>query len=94
MLLLPQIIPADAYIEEWHHINVRTSVTDTETDTIVSDNTYSVYKQSSLPFTDICKQWYMDYKYTFRLAVGLEASELAMAVTDWTETKEIILGDE
>ena len=93
MLLLPQMISKDACIEEWHHINIRTSLTDKQTGEIVSDEKYTIYKQSTIDINTVCSQWYMDYKYTFHLSVGLDESDLAMAVTDWTETKEMILGE-
>lgn len=93
MLLIPQDIPEDAILEEWHHLLVRTSVTDTNTGVIESDITYSVPQSSSIQLGKLCDKWLMDFKYTFRLSVGDEDSELAVAITDWTETKEIILGD-
>ena len=75
---------------------VRSSVTDLTTGEIISDQTYNIPKTSSRPLTKVCDRWKMDYKYTFRIAVGQEEddTELTLAVTDWTETKEIILGDE
>ena len=94
MLFIPQTLLRKAQVEEWHHITSRTSVTDATTGEIVSDLTYSVPGSSVTPLADYCTRWFMDYKYTFRLAVGLENTELTAAVTDWTETKEIILGDE
>ena len=94
MLLLPQQMTADAYIEEWHHIIVRSSITDANTGNIVSDQTNILHKSARLPLISKCEAWETDYKYTFRIAMGLEDTELAMAVTDWTETKEIIIGDE
>lgn len=94
MLLIPQTLLSGACIEEWHHVSVRSSVTDSTTGEIISDNTYIIPKTSSIPFAQFCGKWNMDYKYTFRLAVGLEDSEVTAALTDWTETKEIIIGDE
>ena len=94
MLLLPQTLSPDAAITEWHHIVIRSSITDTTTGEILSDETYTLPKSSVLPLKKICDRWVMDYKYTFRIAVGLEDSEITVAVTDWTETKEIVLGDE
>lgn len=94
MLLLPQPMTMAAYIEEWHHIIVRSSITDINTGKIVSDVTNIFHKSARLPLMLKCEAWETDFKYTFRVAVGLEDTELAMAVTDWTETKEIIIGDE
>ena len=94
MLLIPQPLTMDVYIQEWHHIVVRTSVTDTDTGEIVSDHTDIFQKSASLPLAYVCQSWETDFKYTFRIAVGLDDTEIAMAVTDWTETKEIIIGDE
>ena len=94
MLLIPQQLLPDACIEEWHHMAVRVSQTDTTTGEIISDFSYDVPKSSVIRLDTYCKQWHLDYKYTFRLAVGLEEPELGVAVTDWTENKEIILGDE
>lgn len=94
MLLIPQDLPEEALFQEWHHMVVRTSITDKTTGEIVSDMTYSVPGTSTIPIAKYCRRWLMDYKYTFRIAVGLDDSELTTAVTDWTETKEIILGDE
>ncbi|MBQ3983985.1 MAG: fimbrillin family protein [Bacteroidales bacterium] len=94
MLLLPQPMTMAAYIEEWHHIIVRSSITDVNTGNIVSDVTNIFHKSARLPLMLKCEAWETDFKYTFRVAVGLEDTELAMAVTDWTETKEIIIGDE
>ena len=96
MLLVPQTLLPEATITEWHHMAVRSSVTDLTTGEIISDQTYNIPKTSSRPLTKVCDRWKMDYKYTFRIAVGQEEddTELTLAVTDWTETKEIILGDE
>lgn len=95
MLFLPQTLSKDACLEEWHHVEVRTSVTDKSTNTIVSDDSYIIPKYSVISLSEYCERWIMDFKYTIRLAVGLDdKSTLAVAVTDWTETKEIILGDE
>lgn len=94
MLLIPQPMSRAAYIEEWHHIIVRSSVTDITTGQIVSDQVNIFHKSAKLPLIYKCEAWETDFKYTFRIAVGLEDTELAMAVTDWTETKEIIIGDE
>jgi len=94
LLFIPQNILKDAQVEEWHHILVRSSVTDKSSGEIVDDLTYSVPRSSIIPLAEYCNRWVMDYKYTFRLAIGLEDTELTTAVTDWTETKEIILGDE
>ena len=73
---------------------VRTSITDSNTKEIVSDMTYTVPGNSILSIADVCKEWLMDFKYTFRVSVGVENAYMAAAVTDWTETKEIIIGDE
>ena len=94
MLLVPQTLSPDAAFYEWHHIVIRSSITNTDTGKIVFDETYTLPKSSVLPIKKICDRWVMDYKYTFRIAVGQEDSELTIAVTDWTESKEIILGDE
>ena len=96
MLFLPQILSDDAILEEWHHVDVRTSVTDKTTGEIVSDLSYTIPKYSVISLGDYCERWIMDFKYTVRLALGLDqdACTVAVAVTDWTETKEIILGDE
>ena len=94
MLLIPQPMTMGAYIQEWHHVIVRSSITDANTGTIISDNTNILHRSARLPLIFKCEAWETDFKYTFRIAVGLEDTELAMAVTDWTETKEIIIGDE
>ena len=95
MLFIPQELPADAVIEEWHHADVRTSLTDTLSNVIVRDNSYTIRKSSVIPIREHCERWIMDFKYTLRLAVGIddEESSLVVAITDWTETKEIVLGD-
>ena len=95
MLMVPQTLSEDAVIEEWHHAVVRSSVTDSSTGSIVSDNTYTIPGSTVIQISKYCERWIMDFKYTIRLIVGLdEPSTLAVAVTDWTETKEIIIGDE
>lgn len=94
ILIVPQRIPEDATIDEWHHIQIRTSTTDTTTGKVLSDITYSIPKFSSIPLAVYCNRLVLDYKYTIRLALGMEDSELSATVTDWTETREIILGDE
>lgn len=94
MLLIPQTLSHEAELEEWHHMVVRTSITDSNTKEIVSDMTYTVPGNSVLSIADVCKEWLMDFKYTFRVSVGVENAYMAAAVTDWTETKEIIIGDE
>ena len=94
MLLIPQTISEEAELEEWHHMKIRSSITDPATGEIVSDIRYTIPYSSRLPLSKCCSRWALDYKYTFRLALGMEDSELVAAVTDWTETKEIILGDE
>ena len=96
VLLIPQTLSEDATLEEWHHAEIRTTLTDKTTKQIVSDNSYTIYRTSTIPLADHCERWIMDFKYTLRLAVGIDddKSTLAVAVTDWTETKEIILGDE
>ena len=93
LLLIPQTLPKDACIREWHRIIVRTSVTDTDTGQIVSDITYTLPKSSVIYLAGYRNAWDIDYKYTYRIQVGLEDTELTMAVTDWTETREIILED-
>ena len=94
MLLLPQVLYQDVVLEEWHHLVVRSSVTDTTTKQIVSDDTYTLPGYGSIHLADYCREWLMDFKYTFRLAVGQDVTEVSSAVTDWTETKELIIGDE
>lgn len=94
MLLIPQKLRDEIIIEEWHHEVVRSSITDSVTKEIVSDETYTVPYNSSLHLSDYCTEWLMDFKYTFRIAVGQDSTEITSAVTDWTETKEIIIGDE
>ena len=96
VLLLPQTLSDNARLEEWHHAEVRTSLTDTSTGQIVSDLNYTIPQTSVIYFHDICEKWIMDFKYTLRLGVGIngDKSTLAVAVTDWTETQEIVLGDE
>ena len=94
MLLIPQAIPQTAAIEEWHHILIRSTVTDTTTGKISSDITYTIPKYSSIPLAQYCRRLELDQKYTFRLAVGMDDSRIYLAVTDWTETREIIIGDE
>ena len=94
MLLLPQTISGAAYIEEWHHCRVRTSITDSDTGEIVSDETYTVPKSSVTALAGQSKLWAPGYKFTYRIAVGLEDTVISTAVTDWTETNEIIPGDE
>ena len=93
-LLIPQPLGEGAYLEEWHHVIVRSSVTDTQTGQIISDETTVWPKTYKLPLRKNCPEWKTDFKYTFRLAVGLDTSDITYAVTDWTETKEIIIGDE
>ena len=96
VLLIPQTLSENATLEEWHHAEIRTSLTNTSTGEIVSDNSYTISKTSTIPIANHCERWIMDFKYTLRLSVGIDddKSTLAVAVTDWTETKEIILGDE
>lgn len=94
MLFIPQTIPDTATLEEWHHILIRSTVTDTSTGKISSDITYTIPKYSSIPLSQHCRKLEMDQKYTFRLAVGMDDTKIFTAVTDWTETREIIIGDE
>ena len=96
VLLIPQRILKEASLEEWHHIEVRSSITNTETGKIEQDLTYSLPRHSVLLLSNYCRQWLMDFKYTFRIAVGMENedTEITTAVTDWMETKERIIGDE
>ena len=93
LLLIPQALSQDACLQEWHHVIVRTSVTDMNTNQIVSDTTYILPKSSVIYLADFCEAWEIDYKYTYRLAVGIDSPALSMAVTDWTESREIILED-
>ena len=96
MLMIPQPLTEDALLEEWHHAEVRTTVTDSNTGEVLQENKYTVPRHSVIPIRNHCERWIMDFKYTLRLSVGIndDKSTLAVAVTDWTETKEIILGDE
>ena len=94
MLLLPQTLGAEACLEEWHHMVIRSSVTDVNTGEIVSDTTTTLPRSSKLALRKYCLIWEPDFKYTFHVAVGMEDTEIATAFTDWTETKEIIIGDE
>lgn len=94
MLLIPQAVRKKATLEEWHHIVVRTTQTDTDTGEIIEDITYTIPKNKVLSLSNYCKEWQMDIKYTFRISVGMDDTDIATAVTDWIETKEIILGDE
>ncbi|MBQ7750525.1 MAG: fimbrillin family protein [Bacteroidales bacterium] len=95
MLLIPQSLPEGAYIEEWHHINVRSSITDLTTGQILSDGTNVLPVTQKISLKRYCPEWETDIKYTFRIAVGMDdPAEITTAVTDWTETKEIIIGDE
>lgn len=94
MLLLPQSLRDGAYIQEWHHINVRSSITDKTTGQIIYDKTIVLPHTYTLPLRQYCREWEMDVKYTFRIAVGMDPTEITTALTDWTETKEIIIGDE
>ncbi len=94
LLLIPQVLYQDVILDEWHHMVIRTSITDSETKEIVSDETYTLPCFHSLHLADYCQEWLMDFKYTFRIAVGQDDTEISSAVTDWTETKELIIGDE
>ena len=96
MLFIPQYVSKQATMEEWHHIEVRISMKDSTTGEVSSDMTYSVPRSSVIPLARICDRWLMDYKYTYHLILGLEDedTDLNVAVTDWTETREIILGNE
>jgi len=94
ILLIPQSLQEGAYLKEWHHIKVRSSITDTSTGQIISDQTTIFPYSQELPLRRYCPVWETDIKYTFRIAVGMDPTEITTAVTDWTETKEIIIGDE
>ena len=94
MLLIPQNLSSNVVLEEWHHSTVRTSITDIVTGKIVSDVVYSIPKTSSIQLAKYCKGWAPDYKFTFRVAMGMDDTEIKTAVTDWLETREIIPGDE
>jgi len=94
MLFIPQQLGSEACIQEWHHVHIHTVQKNTSTGEILEDVSYNIPKSSPVRLDKACKQWKMDYKYTFRIAVGMEDPELSAAVTDWTENKEIILGDE
>ena len=93
LLLIPQLLPESARIEEWHHTVVHSSLTDMTTGEVKQDLTYVIPANSSIPVWSCCQRWLPDYKYTFRLAIGLEDSVLSLAVTDWIETREIILDE-
>ena len=69
------------------------TLSDMATGEILQDLTYEIPAESSLPIWDCCQKWLPDYKYTFRLAIGLEDSVLSLAVTDWVENREIILDE-
>lgn len=94
MLFIPQSIGSGAYIQEWHHMVVRTSVTNKTTGTIESDMTYTIPRSATIPLALYAREWETNYKYTYRIAVGFEETEVTMAFTDWMETREIIIGDE
>ena len=94
MLLIPQVLYQDIVLEEWHHMVIRSSITDSTTKEKVSDETYIAPYHHTIHLADYCRQWLMDFKYTFRIAVGQSPTEITSAVTDWTETKELIIGDE
>ena len=94
LLLIPQLLPENARIEEWHHTVVHSRLTDMTDGSIIGDTSYEVPGEASIPIWTCCQKWLADYKYTFRLAVGLEESSvLSLAVTDWIETREIILDE-
>ena len=93
LLLIPQLLPQNARIEEWHHAVVHSKLTNLTDGSIVGDVTYDIPGEASIPIWTCCQKWLADYKYTFRLAVGLEDSILSLAVTDWVETREIILDE-
>ena len=94
LLLIPQNLGKKAVIKVWYHVWVRSSVTNADTGQIVSDETYTIPQYSEISLGLYCPNWLMDYKYTFRLAIGMEETQMATAITDWTETKERIIGDE
>ena len=73
---------------------VRTSVTNKPTGTIESDMTSTMPSSATIPLALYAREWETNYKYTYRIAVGFEETEVTMAVTDWMETREIIIGDE
>lgn len=93
LLLIPQLLPENARIEEWHRTVVHSTLTDMTTGELLQDMSYEVPGEASIPIWTCCQKWLADYKYTFRLAVGLENSVLSLAVTDWIETQEIILDE-
>lgn len=95
LLLIPQLLPADSSIEEWHHIVVHSYLKDITTGKILSDLSYSLPVTSSFLIWSCCQKWLPNYKYTFRLTLGMEAedSALSLAVTDWVENSEIILDE-
>ena len=94
MLLIPQVLPKGAHIEEWHHTVVHSFVKDLTSGEIVSELNYTIPATSTLPLQLCCQRWIPGYKYTFHLSLGMEDPLLTLAVTDWIETKEIILSDE
>ena len=93
LLLIPQLLPENARIEEWHHTVVHSTLTDMTTGEVLQNRTYEVPGQADFPIWDCCQKWLPGYKYTFRLAIGLENSVLSLAVTDWVESQEIILDE-
>ncbi len=93
LLLIPQLLPETSRIDEWHHTVVHSTLTDLTTGSVLQDLTYEVPGEAHIPIWNCCQKWLPDYKYTFRLAVGLENSVLSLAVTDWIETREIILDE-
>ena len=94
LLLLPQSLGKDAQLMEWHRVAVHSSITDTGTGQTVSEQSYTLSQSSVIPLSPYCPNWLMDFKYTFRLALGMEETEMTTAITDWTEPNEIIIGDE
>lgn len=95
LLLIPQVLPDDATIEEWHHTVVHSTLKDITTGAIITDLSYTVPASASYPIWSCCQKWLSNYKYTFRLTIGMESEDgsLSLAVTDWVETSEIILDE-
>jgi len=93
MLMIPQTLSRETLLEEWHHVHVRTSVTNKVSKEVVSDIEYDIVKSEKICLRDHCRSWDMDNKYTFRVSLGLDPAVVSVAWTDWTESKEIVVED-